>query len=309
MAQRRVGGKFVKEEAQEIREAVKEFSIETFQKNIANSQNEAISALSSVQQQVLSASNDLTKLQRANEVEKQELERLHGVAAIAKDVEEAELDRDARKAEIDREKRQFEIEFNDMKAAMERSHAHALRIQKESDDRAKQAWEHDFKTMKENENAQWEEIKRRRGVDEALRTEAIERNFKERNDALLVKETELNELRTKVATFPAELEKELSKKAAAVAASIAKDHKHELEIVSSKFASEKTVLDNTISSLRQEITNKDKMIEQLQVRLASAEEKVSNIATKALETAGNVKAIAEVQTASAIASGNGTKRA
>lgn len=307
-AQRRSGGKFAKEEAEEIRDTAKKFSIESFQQNIAKSQSEAISALSGVQQQVLNASNELEKIQRAIEVEKQEQERLHSVAAIAKEVEEAELDRDQRKAELEREAQSFELELSDKKSAAERAHAEAIRLQAETLERTEKKWRFDFDSSKANEQALWDEAKRRRSVEETLRSESVERGFQERDAALAARENELVELKAKVEAFPAEIDKATKREVAIVSNSLNKDHRHEIEMLTGKFNSEKTISENTISSLRADLAGKDKTIAELQLRLTASEDKVSTIATKALETAGNVKALADVQTSAAIASNNGSKR-
>ncbi len=309
MAQKRVGGKFVKEEAAEIREAAAKLSPEAVQATITKAQLETNATLSRVGEQTITAFRELETINKAIEVQKQEAERLHGVEAIALEVEEAERLRDDKKDEIDREIESYERDAADKKAQLDREHNEKVRLNTENQNRAVAQWRFEFETQKQNELAQWEEHKRRRLIDETIRTEALDRNAKEREAALAAKEKEFTDLKAKVEAFPEELRKEVGKAVGIAENSLKRDHKHEIELLTSRFNSEKTIADNTISSLKADLTNKDKVITDLQVRIAAAEEKVASIANKALETAGNVKALADVQTSAAIASSNGQKRA
>lgn len=305
----RKNGKFVKAEATEIREQASKTTSSSIQTAIAKAQQETIKTLSQVQEQAVTALNELETVKKAVEVERQELERIHGVAAIAKEIEEAQQNLADRKVELDRELAAYEIVIADKRSELERDLNAKLRANMESNTAQQDRWTFEFETKKRNEQSTWDEAKRRRDLDEQIRAEGFERSIKDREAQMAAKENEFVTLKAKVEAFPAELAAAIKKDVAIAENSLRRDHKHEIELLTSKFEAERTVFNNTLSSLRAESINKDKIIEQLTTRLAAADEKVSTIATKALETAGNVKALADVQTSTAIAANNGAKRA
>lgn len=307
MASKRVNGRFVKEEAQQINEAVAKITPETIQASIAKTQNDAVKTLAGVQEQAVNALNELDTVKKAVEVQRQEAERIHGVAAIALEREEAEQQLEDRKNELDRELAAFQQNIEDQKAQSTRALAESLRQTQEKNFRDQQQWTYEFETKKRTEQTTWDEAKRRRDLDEQIRLEGFNRNIAEREAAMKAQEQELVDLRAKVAGFPATLDAAVKKEVAITTNSLTRDNQHAIEILNSKHAADKQVSDNTIASLRTESANKDRIIEQLQTRLNAAEEKVSTIATKALETAANVKSQADANTAAAIA-GSGQKR-
>lgn len=309
MSSNRKNGKFTKVEATEVREQASKTTSSSIQTAIAKAQQETIKTLSQVQEQAVTALSELETIKKAIEVERQEQERIHGVAAIALEIEDARRQLEDQKADLDRQLNEYSVAFADKKNAMDREFRDAEQAAQDHQKKSADQWAYEFENRKRDEQNAWEASKRRRDLDEQIRLEAFERNIKEREAQMASKEKEFSDLKAKVETFPAELDKAVKREVAIVTNSLTRDNNHSMEILVSKQAAEKTVSDNTISSLKADLANKDRIIDQLTSRLAAAEEKVSTIATKALETAGNVKALADVQTSTALASSNGAKRA
>lgn len=309
MSSNRKNGKFTKVEATEVREQASKTTSSSIQTAIAKAQQETIKTLSQVQEQAVTALGELETIKKAIEVERQEQERIHGVAAIALEIEDAQHQLEDRKADIDRQLSEYSVSFADKKNAMDREFREAEQAAQDRQKKSADQWAYEFENRKRDDQNAWEASKRRRDLDEQIRLEGFERSIKEREALMAAKEGEFVALKTKVEAFPAELDKAVKREVAIVTNSLTRDHNHSMEILTAKHAAEKTVSENTIDALKTDLANRDRIIEQLQAQLTSANSKVETIASKALESAANRQALADLQSINASQSSNGAKRA
>lgn len=252
---------------------------------------------------------ELETLNEAVEFQKSEIVRLRGVETAALSIDEANLKLEATKAENARKlaeaKKDFESKLEE--ARIENNQ----KVQQFEIDRARiqSAWNYSFEQQKKAANDQLAEELRIARQAEKIRTEDLERGWKLREEALTAQEKELTDLRAKVSTFDAEVKK-AAEEAKNQAFGIAnKDKTHEIALLKNEQAAQTQVLNATIQHLKEQLAAKDNVIAQLTLRATSAEEKMANIATKSLETAGNVKALADLQQATQLANNNGARKA
>lgn len=125
--------------------------------------------------------------------------------------------------------------------------------------------------------------------------EARERGFKEREEKIFKQETEFNDLKTQVAAFPAKLDSETKKEVAIATNSVKRDYEHKLQLLQKDFDTAAVVAKNTEAGLQARLANNDNIITQLTTQLTAAQNKVSEIAKEALQSASNTKSLADVK--------------
>lgn len=299
---------FNDEKNTEIRKKVGEITVETALSAVSAAQATIGKTLAGVGEQLQKQLQDLDVIKKAKELEQAEAERIHGVAAIALSVEEAEAAAEAKKEELDRDLAAHQVMLTDQKFDADRRLQSDIQLKRTEQERLNGQWTYEFELLKRDAASAFQEEQRQAQVAETVRKESLEKNWANREEGLKKQETEVVELRAKVAAFPEELSKAVTKAESIVGNVLKKDAAHEIAILNSRHAAEKLVSDNTIANLTAQLAAKDKLINDISTRLIASEEKVSNIATKALETAGNIKAIADVQSANALGAQNGSRK-
>lgn len=297
------------EKNQQVKKTAGDFTVGGALQALAQVQAKVGQTFAGVGEQLQSKLQELETVKKALTLEKEEAERIHGVEAIARSIEEANAAFDDNRAELQKREEILHNEFNERQEKLNKQGHQAAIDMTTQRTRDQEQWTFAFEVSKRDAKAKFDEELRQLQLNERVRKEAIEKNWADREEGIRKQETEIAELRTKVAAFPAELDAEVKKHTAIVGSSMKRDKDHEIQILSGQFGAAKTVSDNTIANLQLQLQTKDKVIEQLQVQLAAANKSNTDIANKALETAGNVKALADLQQATQIAASNGQKRA
>lgn len=311
MTKKKTGTKseqFNDEKNTEIRKKVGEITVETALSAVSAAQATIGKTLAGVGEQLQKQLQDLDVVKKAKELEKEEAERIHGAAAIALSIEEAEAAAEAKKEELDRDLAAHQVLLTDRQFAADRQLQSEIQAKRDEQTRLNGQWVYEFELRKRDSTSAFQEEQRLARVAEQVRKEELEKTWANREEILRKQEGEVIELRTKVLAFPDELHKAVSKAEAIVGSSMKRDKEHEIQILTSRQDAARVVFENTIANLQREVAAKDKLIGELSTRLIASEEKVSNIATKALETAGNIKAIADVQSANALGAQNGSRK-
>jgi len=109
------------------------------------------------------------------------------------------------------------------------------------------------------------------------------------------KEEELNELRKKVSLFPKELETTVGKAVKEIAERLNLEAKNREELLKKEFIGEKNVLATRIESLEKTAKEQSAQIAGLTQFLEKANQKVQEIAVKALESSSAAKSFTNLQ--------------
>lgn len=306
--QRTKSGQFAKKQGEESLAKAKTLTKESVLAGVAKDRASVDTQFNKIAELTQEKLSELEIVTEAVEFQKAEAERIHGVEAISRSIEEANLALETTKAENARKLAEHQKDF-----ASKLEEARIESAQKEQQfaiqrQQTEASWSYSFEQQKKAaQDALNEEIRVAQQV-ERIRKEDLGRSWALREQELKTKEQELIDLRNKAAGFDAELKK-AADAAESRAFSIAKkDKDHEIALLNNTHNAQRQVDTNTIANLQAKLQEKDKVIEQLTIQLSAANTAQKEIATKALETAGNVKAIADVQAANALAS-NGQKRA
>lgn len=264
---------FNKEKSQQTLKAAGGITIETAAKKVTEAQLSIGKTLSDVTNQLQTQLQELDTVTQAVGIKQSELETIFGKEQVLKNLDELNVEFEAHKVSIE-----------DQKMALDRE-----RQQEEAD------FQFNLAQTRKNDQLKFEEESRVRKAYERDQTEALQKGWALREETLKNQENEIVELRAKVAAFPAELDAAVKKAEAIVGNTVKRDYEHKLQLLQKDFDTAKTVSDNTVRGYQERLAANDKVIAELTLRLAGAEERVTTIATKALEAASSTKSLADVQ--------------
>ncbi|WP_164001571.1 kinetoplast-associated protein [Pyxidicoccus caerfyrddinensis] len=251
--------------------------------------------LAGINEQVISLVEELKQLDEAIQLKTEELNGLHGkdVAASAIDVLVAEYDKKKAELETEMERLQKDIEDTRAKAAAE------LATEREAAElarkRAEEAYSYDTQQLRKKEQDAFAEGLRQQSATERDRKEKLEKEWATREEALKLREKELEDLRKQVSEFPLVLKKETDTAAAIVGNRVKSEWDLKLTLATKDAETAQRVASMEIASLKDTATKQAQAIQTLQAELNEAKRQVQAIAEKALESASGARALAEVQ--------------
>ncbi|MCE9666471.1 kinetoplast-associated protein [Myxococcus stipitatus] len=251
--------------------------------------------LAGINEQVVALVEEMKQLDEAIQLKTQELSDLHGrdVAASAVDVLVAEYDK--RKADLQAEVEQLQKDIAerreraDAELTAERDAAEVARR------RAEEQYAYDVQNQRKKEQDAFAEGLRVQAAAERDRKEKLEKDWAGREEALRLREKELEDLRKQVAEFPQVLKKETDTASAIVGNRVKAEWDMKLTLATKDAETAQRVASMEIASLKDTATKQAQAIQALQTELAEAKRQVQAIAEKALESASGARALAEVQ--------------
>ncbi|HYO74498.1 MAG TPA: kinetoplast-associated protein [Archangium sp.] len=251
--------------------------------------------LAGINEQVMALVEELKQLDEAIQLKTEELTALHGqdVAASAIDVLVAEYDRKKEELQAEMERLQKEIADTRTKFAQdlaaERDAAELARK------RAEEEYTYGIVLSRKKEQDAFAEQMRVQSAAERDRKEKLEKEWAVREEALKLREKELEELRKQVADFPVVLKRETGAAAAIASNQVKSDWEMKFTLAQKDAETAQRVASMEIASLKETNAKQAQAILSLQTELNEAKRQVQAIAEKALESASGARALAEVQ--------------
>ena len=287
-----------KEEEKKIIKGASQNSVEKIVKGLAEIKLEIGTALDTLEERLIKEFKKLTELQQAIEIEQKELEEIHEIKVNADSL--------AALLRAQKEKRsQFDAEMEEKKEAFESDMAQKrLQWRKEQEDYDLSRKERDMKVKKEREREEEEynyalQLKRKKdndayeakkvSLDKELKDKraVVEKEFSEREALVSARENELNDLKTRVAEFPMQLEKAVKDTEKSVIEKLEFKYKHEAELATKEIEGERKLNKQIVSALEAKIKEQETHIRQLTQKTDQAGQQVQNIAIKAIEGASS----------------------
>lgn len=251
--------------------------------------------LAGINEQVMALVDELKQLDEAIALKTEELNGLHGkdIAASAIDVLVAEYDR--QKADLQAEMERLQKEIADNRAQS----AAALATEQEAAEvarkRAEEEYTYNIQIQRKKEQDAFAEQIRLQAATERDRKEKLEKEWATREEALKLREKELEDLRKQVADLPAVLKKEADTAAAIAGNRVKSEWEMKFTLAQKDAETAQRVASMEISSLKDTNHKQAQALQTLQTELAEAKRQVQAIAEKALESASGARALAEVQ--------------
>ncbi|MGH7973694.1 MAG: hypothetical protein ACREIC_33670, partial [Limisphaerales bacterium] len=217
-------------------------------------------------------------------IEAQNQKRAEFETRMTQEREELEADVEARRSAWEEEKRAHETEIKERDA-----------VEKKAQDRAREDFNYAFKREQQAIKDKLNDEKSALEKEIKLKRETFEKEFTERERVISEKERELADLRTKVASFPKELESAVNQSVKEVSERLKLEAKSREDLAHKQFEGERNVLMARNESL--ERANKDLLTSssKLAQQLEAAYQKVQDIAEKTVEGSSQARSLAELQ--------------
>jgi chromosome segregation ATPase len=276
------------------KEAVAGVTVETAVQRVTEVGLTIQRSLASLNEELVAKTQELELLKEGISALHEELEGLHGKDVLATSLDTLVAEHEAKKAQLAQET----AEARNLWTEEDRTHSRMVQERNAETQKARTREEDEYRykttQQRKNEQDQFVEALRETRASEARRVEALERQWAEREASLKTREQELVDLKAKVEAFPKELDAEVKKQTAIVANVLNKDHKHETELLRRDMESRNQLLTQQVSATEADKLRLHKQIDDLNNKLAEATQKVTEVATKALEAASGQQALAQV---------------
>ena len=291
---------------------------ETVVKNAATLSNEGIvkeisglkvslsSALDKLNENYINEFQKFEELQKAIQIEKQQLEDLYQLSANTDSLsamllaqkekkEQFEQEMAVRKTELEEkirtEKERFELEMAEKRAQWKKEQElyaaqakEATEDKKKSQLREEEEYQYNLKITRKKEVDLYEEKKQKLEKELADKKAAFEKEFTEREAQIKEAEAELKDLRIKNAAFPTEMEKAVDAAIKSVTEKLQMTFRFEKELKEKETEGELRLKDQTIETLKGKIKDMEGSVKELSQKAVIAETSVKDIAIKAIES-------------------------
>jgi hypothetical protein len=298
--QKAADSKVIKKETEE-KEVVKkasEYSVEGIVINMSELKLDVIKTMDGLGEKLISQYKKLTDMQQAIDIEARNIEDIYNIKVEAESLTAligAQKEKRADfEAEMEQKKTDFDSDMAQKKLLWKKEQDDFEFVKKERDGQSKkerQREEEDYlynlQLKRKKESDAYEEEKT---VLEKVLLEKkadFEKEYSEREAFLSANEKQFEELKTKVESFPKELEKAIKDTEKSVGEKLNFTHKHEAELTLKEIEGERKLYEQKVSALETKIKEQEELIKQLTQKANEAGLQVQNIAIKAIEGASS----------------------
>ena len=284
---------------QELINVSKRFTLEGVVADLGRIGMEAQASVDNVKNLLGDAVKKLADAVEARDEFATELEELHGKDIVAASLAELLEEHKAAQAE-------FEIERDRRLNELQSRLADQLRVEAERKTTVEKTRKQDeddyqYKTtlLRRAAEDQWKQQvqQTQRAFDDQMY--AKDKNWREREAELKVREHEFNAAIQRITELPTEIETEKKKAVDSVARAMKQDYEHKMALFEAQAKSDKALADAEIKSLRDKLSGDSVLIANLHGKLEAAEKRVESIANNALAASSGRQAL---EAASAMAS-------
>jgi hypothetical protein len=281
------------------------YTVESIIKGLANVNIYVGKALTDLSRELTAEANKLTEIREAIDIETKHLEELHDIRlaadTLANLIQDHAQNKAAFEVESEEERTQFETEMVNRRAEWKKEQETYNAALKENEaklkkerEREREEYEYNLALARKKDKDLYEEQKA--SLLKTLKEERLkqEQELSARETAVSSVETELAELRAKVASVPTDLsaaveraEREALQRAEARA-------RLEEQLRSKEVEGDKRVAELTITALEEMVKRQATQIEALTRKLEEANVQVQAIAVKAIEGASNARALSTI---------------
>lgn len=280
-----------KNEASKILDAVSGLEAQVVIEEIGSLQNSLQGTLAGVSAQISNKIEQMKNVDEAISLKKQELTETYGIEKEAMSLEDIRARKDEEEKNWEKSKKEREIQWE------EEEDERNKRWQREEEERAYEVSQRK-KRAQEDFNA---EITRARR-DEALRKEDLEREWQERENYLIAKEQEFQNLQEQVAGFDDRLKDEVAKAKSVAVNSVKEDYEHQITMLQKDIEAERSLNNAKVSAMDETINGLHAQISDLQKQLVAARADAKEVTNAALDSASGRKTIEAMQKANTQAS-------
>lgn len=298
--------KLEEKKAKEVVQVADSLSSEGVGKEIGGLKSEIGKMLTQIADKMEEEVNKFKAIQKAIDLKEKEVQELYDIEKSAMTLaalietqnqkrQQFEADMASRKEELNQESENLRSEWAKEKNDYEAEIKERDLTEKKKREREKEDYEYSFKRQQMLAKDKFEDEKSRLEKEIQLKKALMESELKEREKVIAEKEEELNELRKKVSLFPKDLETAVGKAVKETTEKLNLEAKNREELLKKEFIGERNVLTTRIESMEKTMKEQSAQIAGLTQFLEKANQKVQEIAVKALESSSAAKSFASLQ--------------
>ena len=296
-----------KEEKQAIVKKVSEMAPDTIVRGIADLKLQVASAFDQVEDCLLAEQKKLAEIRQAIEVQKTMIDELYQVKATAdslaamllahrekklqleaesKDLkmaleqkqEEFDADMAQKKSDWDKEKARIQAELKEEKERVRKEH------QREEDE-----FNYNLQIKRRKEQDEYNEKRKKAELEFSSKTAETEKDLRDREELIIVREQEYSQLSGKVAKFEDDLAKAVKDAEKGATEKLKTQFGFEKELLLKEHEGLVKLKDQTIQTLESRIKEQESYVKQLSLKTDLADRSVKDIAIKAIESSAKVQ--------------------
>jgi len=298
--------KLEEKKAKEVVQVAEALSSEGVAKEISNLKIEMGKMLTQIADKLEEEVNKFNATQKAIALKEKELQELYEIEKSAMTLaalietqnqkrQQFESEMAARKEELNQEIQNARFEWAKEKGDHEAEMKERDLAEKKRRDREKEEYDYSFKRQQMLTKDKFEDEKSRLEKEIQLKKAQMESELKEREKVIAEKEEELNDLKKKVALFPKEMEAAIGRAVKETTERLNLEAKNKEELLKKESIGERNVLTTRIESLEKTAKEQSAQIAGLTQLLEKANQKVQEIAVKALESSSAQKSLSSLQ--------------
>lgn len=261
-------------EAQTVLDHVKGLTPQKVVAEVSNLQLSVQGQLAEIQNSMTVQLQKLAELDTAINLKEQRLKDLFNIEAQAVTLDDLRL-------QIETEQKAWEADKEGRRRTWNEEETERNKRWKREDDEHAYSFSNMKKRVMEEFQAEVEKNKRA----EAIRQSDLAKSWKEREDALKIKETESAELKKQVEGFDARLKTEIAKAEAIKEASLKREYQHQTALLAKDSESAKSMAAMEVKSAEAKAHALAEQVKELQTQLISARADAKEVASQALQSA------------------------
>ncbi|HOS72118.1 MAG TPA: hypothetical protein PLZ75_06665 [Bacteroidales bacterium] len=265
------------------------------------------SKLDRIEDDLTTERQKLAKIREAILIEDQRLKDLYQINAGADSLavilavqkekkEEFERETTQRKSELEEEIRQEKLIRDKETKLWEENRKEAEETLKKQRVREEEEFQYNLKLTRKKDKDEYEQKKFQLEKELKEKLEAFDSGIKLREQSVAAAEQELEGLRSKAESFPAELEKAVQVAVKDVTSRLEKDYKFEKQLLLKDHEGEVKLKNQQIESLIAKINDLNIQLKQAYSKAENAENNSKEITLKAIQASGQIKIIEKEET-------------
>lgn len=276
-----------REEEGAVVAAADQHSVEGIVKNLADLKLSISHSMDSLGEKLVAEYKRFKNMQQAIAVSEKNLEGVHEIEAGADALEALLYAQKQKKEEFEDDRAEIESDWKKRQEAHEATRKEFEALLKKERQRNEEEYDYNLKLQRKKDTDTYEEKKA--ALDKELKGKrvALESEFAGREARIEEREDEYAELKSKVESFPKELDVQIKQAESALQKKIEVRFKYEAELSSREMASEMKLRQQMIAALEAKIKEQDALISQLTKKTDAAGDQVQSIALKAIEGAAS----------------------
>lgn len=278
----------------EVRAAVSEITVEVISKKLSELSVEISRTLSGLSEKMGTEVGLLSSLREAVALESKELQRLHGIDIAATTVDQLVVDYHEKKRALQEEMVSAREEWSREEEEKKKEAREYEETLKKTRVRETEEYEYKKALERKKEQDRFEEEWALKEKKNREAREGLEKDWKEREAALKMKEEELACLKKDVEQFPARLSAECARAAKEAAKETEGRCNQEIERLKRDLLVEKQIGELKLKQQQELLCREQAQMSALQAQLDEAKRQVQDIAVKAIEGASGAKALSQI---------------